>query len=361
MKLRHLGFCIIGLAFANASHAATVAVPLEVEVGGEYQLQLFNTDDGLRSDATRTKETDFAIKAAKFSLRGKLSDAITWNVLYQADNNLLERYWVTNKLSDALEVSVGKVKIKTYGWHRKLSSSATYPVRAAILGVNPLTDKMAVDLVYKFAGTFSLAFVKDYFDPNTANCSATVDKCKSWNGYEVQKQPAVAFEWAGSFGDFQPLLQYASYDRNHSSTASVGLRYKNDLIDAYVDYDLDTRNAKGVDASGKAEDQKNEYSGVVLYGEYFTGAFTPYLLFSTLDFDDYVAPGAKSVKTNGDGRLDDNERTYSIGVFYENYGKFYRPYLGLAVSTGNYADAKSPGEDERRTKTDVLVGLTGKF
>lgn len=208
------------LMATSAGAAETVKISTEIEVGAEYHFQLLNTDDGLRTDATQVKETDFATKAAKLSIRGKLTDQISWNLLYQADNNLLERFWLTNKVSDILEINVGKQKIKTYGWNRKLLNAWNAPARPAIQSLNPLTDKLAVEATYKWMGTWSLALTKDYYDPSATCTAAAPTACKSWNQYEVQKQPALVLEWTGSFGDIQPMLQYARYDRNHSQTYS---------------------------------------------------------------------------------------------------------------------------------------------
>src|SRR5688500_6851345 len=105
-------------------------------------------------------------------MRGKLNDFISWHVLHQLDNNLLERYWLTTSINDDFDLSIGKQKIKTFGWHRRLTSSSTSPVRSSILNANPLTDKLAVDLVYKQFGTWSMTLVKDYYDPASSWSSA---------------------------------------------------------------------------------------------------------------------------------------------------------------------------------------------
>lgn len=352
-----------GLVLSTNVFAAEVKINTDVELGLEYHFQLLHTDDGLKADGAETKETDFHTRAAKLYARGKLTDQISWHVLYQADSAKLERYWLSNKVTDELEVNIGQQKIKTFGWHRRLTSSATSPIRSSMItSINPLTDKLAVDLVYKMFGTWSLAFVKDYFDPSaTCNTSATAT-CKSWNGYEVQKQPAIVAEWIGSFGEWQPLIQYSRYDRNHSSSLSAGVRFKNDLADAYVDYTVDERNDKGLNAvSGKAEDRENKSTGIVVYGEFFTGTYTPYLMYSTVDVDQWAAPGAKEIETNADGRTDDNEQIIATGVFYEGFGKHYRPYLGLVSTSGNYVDAKDATKEETRSKLDIQLGLTGKF
>lgn len=352
----------VSAVFVSAqARSAEVKINTEVDVGLEYHFQLLNTDDGLKAEGNETKETDFLTRAAKLSLRGKLTDNLSWNVLYQFDNSLLERYWLTNQITDEFEVSIGKQKIKTFGWHRRLTSSSTSPIRSSILSANPLTDKLAVDFVYKMYGTWSLSLVKDYYDPASTCSTAATATCKSWNGYEVQKQPAVVLEWLGKFGEFQPLLQYSRYDRNHSSSASVGLRYKNDFVDAYADYTLDERNDKGLDANGKAEDRENKTQGVVVYGEFFTGTWTPYAMFSTTNLDEYTAPGAEEVKTNKDGSVNDNEQLIAAGVFYEAYGKMYRPYLGVVSTTGKYVDPEVTSDEETRSKFDIMLGLTGKF
>lgn len=355
MKLKSGLFGVLGVVLPLESTVNAAAI----EVGGEYQFTLLNTNDGLNPDDTQIKETDLAVRAAKIVLRGALSDQITWNVLYQADKSQLERYWLTNKVTDALDVSIGQQKIKTYGWHRRLTSSATTPVRAAYLDKNPFKDVMSVDFAYKIAGTVSLTFVKDYFDPSAA-CTAQGTGCNSWNGKDVQKQPGMVFEWVGSFGPLQPLVQYTSYDRGHSNIVSAGLRFKTDTLDSYVDYTLDTRNAKGITA-GEAEDQESKYTGLVVYGEYKLGTYTPYLQFSTLESDLYAAPGASKKETNAEGALDNNESTLTAGVFFENWGSFYRPYAALARYSGDYVDADRPTEKEERSKTDLMLGLTGKF
>jgi len=355
------GVCSFMLA-THASSAEAVKISTEIEVGGEYHFQLFNSDDGLRTEAKQVKETDFATKAAKLSIRGKLTDQISWNVLYQMDTNTLERWWLTNKVSDTLEVNIGKQKIKTYGWNRKLLSGWNAMVRPSLQSFNPLKDQLALEATYKMAGTWSLALVKDYYDTSSACTSATPTTCKSWNAYEVQKQPALVLEWAGAFGDIQPLLQYARYDRNHSQTYSAGVRLKNDTLDAFVDYVVDERNDKVSNpVLGKDEDHKNKISGIVVYGEFFTGDWTPYVLASTTDFDGNETAAGVEIKTNNDGAVNDNERLLAAGVYYEGFTKVYRPYVGVASTMGKYVDPANAAAEEDRSKFDILVGLTGKF
>lgn len=346
---------------SQAISAEAVKISTEIEVGAEYHFQLLHTDDGLKADGAETEKTDFVTKAAKLSIRGKLTDQISWNLLYQVNSNLLERFWLTNKVSDTIELNIGKQKIRTFGWNRKLQVAWNSPIRSSIQTFNPLTDAVAVELNYKLYGNWSLALVKDYFDTSaTCNASAT-SVCKSWNEYDVQKQPAVVFEYVGSFGDIQPLVQYASYDRNHSFTASAGVRVKNETLDAFAEYIVDERNDKGLDAAGKAEDRKNTRDGIVVYGEFFTGDWTPYAMFSTTNLDQYKAPGAAEIKTNKDGAVDDNEQIIAAGVFYEGYTKVYRPYVALASTSGKYVDPKNTTGEEDRSKFDIMMGLTGKF
>lgn len=360
--MKSFGFFVAGavLTFSTGAYAADVKINTTVEVGAEYHFQLLSTDDGLRAEGTETKETDFVTRSAKVAVRGKLTDQLTWNALYQVDKNVVERYMLTNTFNDEVELSVGKQKIKTFGWHRRLSSS-TSPIRSSILNSNPLGDALAVDLVYKMFGTWSLAAVKDYYDPASTCTSAARAGCKSWNGYDVQKQPALAFEWIGIIGDWQPLIQYSRYDRNHSSSLSAGLRFKSDLADAYVDYTIDERNDKGLDATGKAKDLKNKTQGIVVYGEFPTALWSPYAMYSTTNLQEFAAPGVAEVKTNKDGFLNDNERVIAAGVFYDGYGKMYRPYLGVGSSSGKYVDPDNLAAEENRSKLDIMLGVSGKF
>lgn len=358
MKLKSGIACFVGILASAPSFGA----PIDVEIGGEYHFNLVHTDDGLKPDGSQTKETDFGVKAAKIALRGKLTDQLTWNVLYQTDKAPgLERYWITNKVSDQLDVSIGQQKIRTYGWHRRLSSSIN-PVRAAYLDYNPLKDVMAVDFAYKMGShSLALTLAKDYFDTD-ATCLSSGAGCSSWNGRDVQKQPAVLLEWAGNYGGLQPMLQYAMYDKGKSATGSFGIRYQTDLIESYVDYTLDTRKAKGLDATtGLAEEQEKTINGLVVYGEYKAGSVSPFLHFSTLNVDDFTAAGVPEPDTNKDGELKDNEQTIVLGSYFENWGKLYRPYAALARYSGKYLKDAATNEKEDRSKLDVMLGLNGKF
>ena len=165
----------------------------------------------------------------------------------------------------------------------------------------------------------------------------------------------------GSFGEWQPLLQYSGYDRNHSSSLSAGLRFKNNLAGAYVDYTIDERNDKGLDGAGKPKDFENKTHGVVVYGEFFTEDWSPYLHYSTTNLDEFTSAAGSEIKTNKDGSVNDNEQMIGTGVFYEGYGKLYRPYLGVASTSGKYVDSDVSVEEESRTKFDIMLGLTGNF
>lgn len=358
MKLKTGLVSVISMLAPVSLLAATV----DVEVGGEYHFNLVNTDDGLNPDAAQTKETDFGVKAAKIALRGKLTDQITWNVLFQADKSPgLERYWVTNKVTDELDVSIGVQKIRAYGWHRRLTSSLS-PVRGAYLEYNPYKDVMAIDFAYKLgSNALALSLAKDYFDTQ-ATCLPTGVGCESWNGRDVQKQPAVLLEWAGTYGSIQPLVQYSTYDRAKSSIVSAGVRFKSEVVDAYVDYTLDTRKTKKLNAAtGQFEGQDKKINGLAVYGEYKAGALSPFIQYTTLNVDDYTTGGAPEPDTNKDGSLNDNEQTAVIGTYFESWGGLYRPYVALAQFTGKFMKDPATAEKEDRSKTDLMAGLTGKF
>jgi hypothetical protein len=370
VKVSHVSLSLAGLALASSVHAAP-----EIEVGAEYQVNVINTNDGLSDEAKQTKTTNMNLKGAKVVFRGKLSDQISWTVLYKAKESELERYYLTNRVNENLEITIGKQKNKTYGLHRKLTSSVTTPVTAAYLANNPLKDRVALDITYKLAGALSLQLVDDY------SCAPSSTTCKSWNvGKEdpivtnssekqtVQKQPAMALEWYGNFGEFSPLVQYAVYDLGKSNTASVGLRYKTETLDSYIDYTMDTRNNKGVDPvdATKSVEEKTTFNGLVAYGEFKTGLYTPFVHFSTLTTDPFQQSGATDAakvasESNAGGKLDKNEMTIAVGTHFEHWGAFYRPFVDVTLSRGEYVDPSDASKKEDRSKTDLVAGLIGKF
>lgn len=389
MKVSSISLSLAGLVLASHLHAAP-----EIEVGAEYQVNVVNTDDGLndKDRGKQTKTTTFNLKGAKVVFRGKLSDQISWTVLYKAKESELERYYLTNRVNDNLELTIGKQKIKTYGLHRKLTSSVTTPVVAAYLDANPLKDKVALDITYKLAGDLSLQLVDDYSkcasattytnDPLTNEVTAsTSTDCASWNSGSSagivtnsketqtnQKQPAFALEWYGSFGDFSPLVQYAVYDLGKSSTASAGVRYKREGVDAYLDYTMDTRNYKGVDPvdATKSIKEKNVYTGIVAYAEYKTGNYTPFLHVSTLNTDPYEPAGLSdatqvALESNSQGKLDKNGMIVAVGTHFDTWGSFYRPFVDVTISSGEFVDPKDTAKKKDLSKTELVAGLIGKF
>ena len=92
---------------------------------------------------------------------------------------------MTHKFNGEFELRIDRQKIKAFGWHRCLNSYST--IRSSLLADNPLTDALAIDLVYKMFGTWSLVAVKDYYDPASTCTAAVTSICKSWIGYDVQK------------------------------------------------------------------------------------------------------------------------------------------------------------------------------
>jgi hypothetical protein len=370
VKVSRITLSLAGFAIASSVQAAP-----EIEIGAEYQLNVVNSDDGLNEEAKQTKTTSLNLKGAKVVFRGKLSDQISWTVLYKAKESELERYYLTNRLNENLEITIGKQKIKTYGLHRKLTSSVTSPVTGAYLANNPMKDRVAIDVTYKLAGSLSLQLVDDY------SCPPSSTTCKSWNQGKddpivtnssekqtVQKQPAAALEWYGNFGEFSPLVQYAVYDLGKSSSASAGLRYKTESMVAYIDYTMDTRNNKGVDPSdpSKSVKEKTVYNGMVAYGEFKAGLYTPFVHFSTLATDPFQASGATETskvasEANASGKLDKNELTIAVGTHFEHWGAFYRPFVDVVLSRGEFVDPQDASKKEDRSKTDLVAGLIGKF
>src|SRR4051812_60753 len=88
VKVSHVSLGLAGLALTSSVQAAP-----EIEIGAEYQVNAIYSDDGLNEDAKQTKTTSLNLKGAKIIFRGKLSDQISWTVLYKAKESELERFY----------------------------------------------------------------------------------------------------------------------------------------------------------------------------------------------------------------------------------------------------------------------------
>jgi len=348
-----------------------------VEIGGEYQLNITHSNDGLNDKERKSQydTTAFNLRGVKLAFKGKFTENISWFLLYKAKEGELERFFLTHKPSEELTLTLGKQKIKVYGMYRKLSSSVTSPVTAAYLDPNPLKDRTSFEIAYKLAGTVSLQLVEDY-----SQCTA-VNTCTSYNRgsntgivtnsketQTTQKQPAVAFEWLGSFGAVTPLIQYAAYDLGKSRTASAGLRFKNDVFDTYVDYTVDTRHAKGPDPEdpGRSLNQKSVYRGGVVYAEAKVARYTPFVQGSYFHTKPYEKEGLSekdqsALRSNSQGKLDKNERSVVVGTHYDGWGAFYRPYLAVSYATGLFVDFEDETQQKRLARVDAAFGVIGKF
>lgn len=380
--------------FTLTLSGAAFAEGVPVDIGAEYQVNATYSNDGLndKDRGSQTKTTSFNLKGAKLTFKGKLTDTIGLTVLYKVKENELERFFLTHKVRESFDLTIGKQKIKTYGLHRKITSGTTTPVLGAYLDQNPLKDKLAIDASYKLAGTLSLQLVEDYSsckdsdsyttDPTTnAIAKKTTTSCQSWNRgtssgivnnsketQTTQKQPAVALEWLGGFGDFSPLLQYSVYDNGKSNTGSVGIRFKNKVIDSYLDYTVDTRNLKGTDPTDptRSVKQKTTFNGMVAYVESKIGDFTPFFHASSLETKPYQKPGAadKDIvagESNAQGKLDKNETTVALGTHYEGWGALYRPFVDVTLASGKYVDSFDSAKQKSLSKTDLVAGIIGKF
>jgi hypothetical protein len=368
---------VAGILVMNPAQPLEGALPTQAVIGGEYQLNIIHSNDGLTDGEVKKRypTTGFNLKGVKVSFKGQFSDDIGWFLLYKAKETELERFYLTHSVTDKLDLIIGKQKIKVYGLHRKLVSSVSTAVTGAYLDQNPLKDKMAFDITYRILGTMSLQLVEDF-----SRCTA-VNICTSYNrGSEsgtvansretqtTQKQPAVTFEWLGSWGDLSPLIQYGVYDLGKSRTASAGIRYKNQTVDSYLDFTVDTRNLKGVnqDDPSRLDNQKNIYLGAVLYGESKLTNYTPFLHLSYFDTKPYEKPDSnekekRALLTNNPGKLDKNERTAGIGTHCDGWGAFYRPYVLALYGSGRFVDPKDETKDKKLAKTDLIVGMIGKF
>lgn len=379
MNRTQLSAALLGLSFPVILSAA------DMDIGSEYQLGIsFSREDALSASGIHTQgSSSLQLRSAKLITRALLSDGLVWLAAYRLKEGELERFYVTQTVNTDLDITVGRQKIKLYGMHRKLNNG-TSPLPAAYLALNPLKEKLAIDLSYKIAGMMSLQIVEDYskcseqsiLTNNPATQEVKTSKqtqCSSWNSSGgsspsagTPKQPAVTWEWAGSFGAFTPMLQYARYDLAKSGSSSLSLRFKQDGWDVYSDWTLDQRSERSLDPLLTDGSLDRSFVNLLTYAEYKVDRFTPFLQFAQLETkmlnQHDLGPEKRLAYTlNTPGRLDTNERTLALGNYFENWGAIYRPYLLISGTSSKVQNPNQKTESLTLQKTDVTAGISGRW
>jgi hypothetical protein len=135
-----------------------------------------------------------------------------------------------------------------------------------------------------------------------------------------------------------------------------------------VDLTRDRRVAKGAfdAATAKPTEEASTFTGMVAYAEVKQAAYSPYAHLSTFASAPYQAPSATAAAkvrgtSNAAGKLDKNESTVALGTHYNSWGTAYRPFTHVALSRGQVVDPDDATQAKALTRTDLVLGVIGKF
>ena len=361
MKKFFIGTAMSSICFGLPSYAGVNYDGLTI--GSMYHFKIEQNDDGLADLPPVSKASptlDSAFLFARLIAKADLSENTSIFVRYNFSKSELERYHLTHKLSDKISVLAGLEKARVFGWHRRMSNGLlATESRYISSSFRPFSNSIMLQLEAKHdLGKFTLQIVEDY-----ANCGSGLSAtCTSWNktddaGNVVRTQPGILTEWIGSFGSFQPLLQYARYDLSKSYTASAGLRYKDEGLDLHADYVIDERLLRGSSISGENQSTK-VLNGLTFQINYRLDNLTPYAHYSSFNVKETSGSNVINDGVNTRyGNLNNGGQTIAFGAYYEGIGSYARPYVSVTRKSGDFKSTN----DTTKTLSSVsfTVGLVG--
>lgn len=396
MFRKRLTLCIAALCFsystwsyAQVDDAATEAAPEEAppaspvaepiaekaqpvsktmpEFKFQYRFGLNYNDDGLKKDSkTDEPYTSLGLDVFRLLMDGKIGSNLSYSLrlkLEGSDPRNLDYGYVTWKMSNDHSISMGRMKVRDYGWEHRSSSVFTL-AQSRGLELRPYKYEDLVALEGKHGwGTVTLQIAKDVVQPCA---SAVPPTCQSWNrvnakGEVIQDQPALFFEYVGDFGGFKPLLQYGSYDQNHSNIATVGVKYEANQLNVELDYTSHNIGAKGMKTgSTKFENLVSTETNIAFNAAYKVNEWKPFLHYSIYDMDQFRNAGVAETKVNSAiGKFDDNATTIGLGAEYFLKEKAFRPFFAWIQKSGKFNDKN--GKEATMAENEVKLGVQGEF
>lgn len=316
-----------------------------------YNFYLNHHDDGLNDKKDAYSQFDY--KNMRIGFSGNVSKDLMFEVELNTPGDVsTDHIELTYTKFDFMKVVFGNPKAMIYGWRQKLDGPMDY-LASASASLSPIGREKAVKVVVHNAiGDFSVMSMNDA----KPRCS-TEGSCQSWS--KEENSYATSAEWIGSFGSFQPLLQYGLYDLGHSSTMTLGVRFSESYVDAQIDYIADKRSNKGADVNGQPEDQFDNLTGVNVTAELKFGALSPYVHYSTYQKKDYTPEGSVEKKFNSGKSFDDNKTAIALGLSANILTDHMSPYIVYIDESGDF------GSDNSNVKSLSLktlkVGLKGSW
>lgn len=328
-------------------------------IGFAYKFELANNDDGLNKDADAdTPTTKWRLKELRIGFSGEAGPNAFYEVEINGANTgttntgIIDHaeFWL--KPLKGLELRIGNPKGLVYGWRQKLDGPMDYTASASAAH-SPWGRAEAIQGSYNLGagGTVTLQVARDVYD-----CTVDDQGVKTCVGYtKAEDSNTTAVEWVGDFGGIMPLIQYATYDTNHSSTFSLGARYKTKMLDIRLDHITDNR-WRRLDATKEGEDV---LTGMNLEGYVHIGDIEGFFMYSTYNKEDDVLAGAKEPEVNNPGEFNDNKQLMALGGSFKGLSKSFKPFLVYVSESGDFTDKN--GKDATFTETTIKFGVKGAW
>ncbi|MEZ4741812.1 MAG: hypothetical protein R3B45_05090 [Bdellovibrionota bacterium] len=357
MNLRSMLLLLGSSFYASASLAEIVEHnKQDVNIGFEYRSEWEYSDHGLEktSTDTPTKTSELNTKAANITLNSTFANNGKIDILYSLLDSALGWFIVEIQPFDIITISLGQDFANQGGWDNfnwLYDTMIISPYTQYHLPFSETTHTFEVK--FNYMGGFSLQLLDDVIASTGTNTESDLRFNKS------NQQPAWILEYTGTFGAVTPLIQYGTYDMNKSNFASIGLNYKNNGIDAYVDYIIDNRTLRAaVDSDTK---KKYVHTNIVADLSYSIGAYKPYIKYLKYD----VKQPDNDLKGNdpaSDLKLfSDNATHLALGLKYELYHSEIVPYFSYIMRSGTFYKSSDASKTETRSDTSMHLGLMGKI
>ncbi len=356
------GKFLTALLCGISGSALAAGAPEAPKINFMYNFGLTHDDDGLNSDSkTDVATSSIMTKAFRLIVTGKANDKVSYETRYNLLDSKFDYGFARLDLNKMMGVILGRNKVRTYGFdHRDGDPLSLY---TAIGGdSDPFateSDMVAVELAVM--GKITVQFVDDNAlrsDDMQYKKSKTDAK---GNKTAVDKNPAYVLEWLGKFGPIQPLIEFASYDLNHSNLWTIGAKFETKQIMTVADYTTHNQAYKGAqDATTKKSPEMKDVATRLNFAfEFNAGVATPFLHYSKFDLKQDTVSGTKERKTNTAGTFDDNGSDITLGATINKWGDSFMPYLTLDKMSGSFVNKNNNDADMSRMQT--TLGVKGLF
>ena len=393
------GSSLMALALSVSASAADSG-KTNIMVGGQsaklstmYRSEMLMSDHGMLAKGSDhdlgenkpTKTTNIGLNELKMGLDGQLTKDASYSILLDfvraSKGGIIEYakfdWWFT----DMVGFSGGKLLINQGGWEFKNSIYSTMINSTYVDSNLPLANAGAgnaaawqVNVKAGGAGAVTLQLTDDVTRPTTDKTGKAISDTKCTThancGFNsANKQPAWTLEYAGDFSGIKPLLQFGSYDINHSKYIVVGVGYVGMGLEAYLDYVQDSRmfqQTVGADDKKLTDTITNTSIDLAYTLPNVARPFLKYTMYNVKDAAEDSA-GQKDLKYNtyatvdSNAGLTDNSTNWALGSSFLMVGNHFRPYVALANQGGKFLKNAKDESTESKSTMMYKLGVMGEF